>query len=140
MIATGGYIGFLPFAPGTWGALIGCLLWLPLSSLPQTLQGVVILILTGLGVWASGRAEIVLGEKDASAIIIDEIVGMFLTYFSLRITLTSLLLGFVFFRLFDILKPIPTLERIPRGWGVIVDDLFAGIMAHLCTRIVLTLL
>jgi phosphatidylglycerophosphatase A len=120
--------------------LIGCLLWLPLSSLPQTLQGVIILLLIGLGVWASGHAETLLDEKDASAIVIDEIVGMFLTYFSLRMTLTSLPIGFVFFRLFDILKPIPALERIPGGWGVMLDDLCAGIMANLCTRIALYLL
>lgn len=127
-------------APGTWGALIGCLLWLPLSALSQALQGVVIFIFICLGVWVSGCAETFLGEKDASAIVIDEIVGMFLTYFILCITLTSLIIGFVFFRLFDILKPIPMLERIPGGWGVMLDDLCAGIMAHLCTRIALSLL
>jgi len=108
--------------------------------LSQTLQGVVIFILICFGVWVSGCAETLLGEKDASAIVIDEIAGMFLTYFILPITLTSLLIGFVFFRLFDILKPIPTLERIPGGWGVMLDDLFAGIMANLCTRIALSLL
>ena len=119
---------------------MGCLLWLPLSTRSPTLQGVVIFICIGLGIWAAGCAETVLGEKDASAIVIDEIAGIFITYCSLRMTLTSLLIGFVFFRLFDILKPIPTLERIPGGWGVMLDDLCAGMLAHLCTRITLSLL
>lgn len=88
----------------------------------------------------AGLAETALGGKDPSAVVIDEIVGMFLTYFTLPVTLTSLLFGFAFFRLFDILKPVPALERIDGGWGVMLDDLCAGIVAHFCTRLVLSLL
>lgn len=140
MIATGGYVGFLPLAPGTWGALVGCLLWFPLSTRSLILQGITILALIGIGVWASGAAESVLGEKDPAAVVIDEIAGMCLTYFTLPVTLTSLLFGFVCFRLFDIFKPVPALERIAGGWGVMLDDLSAGLVAHFCTRFILFLL
>ena len=130
----------MPLAPGTWGALVGCLLWLPLSTCSQILQGITILALIGLGVWTSGAAEIVLSKKDPAAVVIDEIAGMCLTYFTLPVTLTSLLLGFAFFRLFDILKPVPVLERISGGWGIMLDDLCAGVVAHFCTRLALSLL
>jgi phosphatidylglycerophosphatase A len=140
IIATGGFVGFLPLAPGTWGALAGCLLWFPLSRLSPILQAIAILALIGLGVWTSGLAEVALGGKDPSVIIIDEIVGMLLTYFMLPVALTSLLFGFAFFRFFDILKPVPILERIAGGWGIMLDDLCAGIVAHFCTRLALSLL
>ena len=91
----------------------------------------------GLGVWTAGEAEKMLGSKDASAIVIDEIVGMLTTYFTVPVVVLPLLVGFMFFRLFDILKPFPQLERLPGGWGVMLDDLGAGIMAHGCVRLVL---
>lgn len=140
VIATGGYVGFLPLAPGTWGAFVGCLLWLPLSTRGLMLQGMILLALIGLGVWVSGAAENVLGGKDPAVIVIDEIAGMCVTYFTLPVTLMSLLIGFVCFRLFDILKPAPGLERITGGWGIMLDDLCAGVIAHVCTRLALYLL
>ncbi len=97
--------------------------------------GAVVLGLGLMGVWVSTQAEQQLGQKDASIIIIDEVVGMLIALWRLppdRYLL--ILLGFGLFRLFDILKPWPALERLPRGWGVMMDDVFAGVLAQVGLR------
>ena len=98
-----------------------------------------ILILIAVGIWVSGSAEEILGKKDAPAIVIDEIAGTLLTYFTLPAAMLPMLTGFFFFRAFDIFKPLPQLERIHGGLGVMLDDLFAGVIAHFCVRLVLFL-
>lgn len=92
-----------------------------------------------IGLWTANEAEQWFGEKDASPIVIDEIAGMLLTYFLLPMSWLSVLSGFFFFRLFDILKPIPQLEHVPGGWGIMLDDLCAGVLAHFSVRLVLLL-
>ena len=83
-----------------------------------------------IGVWAATQAEQALGRKDASAIVIDEVVGVLIALWALPLDRYLLvILGFVLFRLFDIIKPWPALERLPRGWGVMMDDVFAGLLA-----------
>jgi phosphatidylglycerophosphatase A len=93
-----------------------------------------------LGVWVAGEAERLFGIKDASPIVIDEIAGMLLTYYAVPVALLPLLVGFVGFRFFDILKPLPQLEQLPGGWGIMLDDLFAGLLAQGCLRLCLFLL
>ena len=90
-----------------------------------------------LGVWAAGEAERLFSIKDASPIVIDEIVGMLLTYYAVPVMLLPLLVGFLCFRFFDILKPLPQLEQLPGGWGIMLDDLFAGLLAQGCLRLLL---
>ncbi len=138
-IATGGGVGFLPVAPGTWGSLLGLLLFVCLAPLPLALYCLVLAGLIGAGIWAAGAAERLWARKDASAIVIDEIAGMLLTLTALPLTWTSLVTGFVCFRLFDILKPLPQLERLPGGWGVMLDDLCAGVLAHASVRLIMLL-
>lgn len=127
LVATAGGIGYSPVAPGTLGSLLALLLlWvLPFSSLGWAL---VLLIVVGFGTWAAGRAERVLGRKDPSAIVIDEIAGMFLSMFALPRSLRLLLAAFVVFRLLDILKPFPIRQSqaLSGGLGVMLDDLIAG--------------
>lgn len=136
-VATGGYVGYLPLAPGTWGSVLGVGVFLLLASLPLLVYGVVLASFIALGTWAAGEAERLLGRKDAASIVIDEIAGMLVTYFALPVALAPVLTGFVFFRLFDVLKPLPQLERLPGGWGVMLDDLCAGLLAQCCVRLVL---
>jgi phosphatidylglycerophosphatase A len=138
-VATGGYVGFLPIAPGTWGSLVGLGLFLLLAPLPLLLYSIVFVSLIAIGVWVAGEAERLLGQKDASPIVIDEIAGMLLTYLALPSAWVPVLSGFIFFRIFDILKPIPQLERLPGGWGIMLDDLCAGVLAHFCVRLVILL-
>jgi phosphatidylglycerophosphatase A len=93
--------------------------------------GGVVAALGLLGVWVSTEAEHLLGQKDASVIVVDEVVGMLIALWGLPLNRYVLvILAFGLFRLFDILKPWPALERLPRGWGVMMDDVFAGLLAQ----------
>ena len=131
-IATLGFIGYLPLAPGTWGSLAGliCLLSLPLS-LPVHL----VLIAVGLvvGTIASSAAEKLIGEHDSRHIIIDEFVGVLVATFYLPHSMRFLVAAFLLFRVFDILKPFPVnrVEKTFRGGvGIMADDVVAGIYAN----------
>jgi phosphatidylglycerophosphatase A len=112
------------------------LLW---SRLPVSIY---ILMLAGsvaLGIWVAGKAEQLFGEKAAAPIVIDEIVGMPLTYCAVPVAWLPLVVGFLGFRFFDICKPLLQLERLPGGWGIMLDDLFAGLLAQVCVRLSLIL-
>lgn len=130
-LACGFGLGLLPVAPGTFGTLIGipiCLLCLPLSlfwRLP------IVFALIAFSIYISGRAEEIYQKKDDQRIVIDEIIGFQVTMLPVTITALHLCAGFVLFRIFDILKPFPlkNLQRMPGGWGVVLDDVGAGIYA-----------
>ena len=124
-------------APGTWGSLLGVVLFLFLTLFPLSFYAASLAAVLTVGTWAAHEAERQFGEKDAASIVIDEIAGMLVTYFSLPTTGFSVLSGFVLFRLFDILKPVPKLEHLPGGWGIMLDDVCAGVLAHLGVRLFL---
>ena len=92
-----------------------------------------------LGVWSAGKAEQLLACKDASCIVVDEIAGILLAYLAVPIAVLPLLVGFILFRLFDIIKPVPRLEALPGGWGVMLDDMMAGLLAQCGVRLFLLL-
>jgi phosphatidylglycerophosphatase A len=100
-----------------------------------------ILCLIGLvpvAVWSAGRGEQLLKKKDPCEIVIDEVIGFWLTLVLFPLSLANLLIGFALFRFFDIVKPFPAgrAEGIQGGWGIVVDDLVAGIYA--CAGLALT--
>jgi phosphatidylglycerophosphatase A len=137
-LATGFYIGKLPLAPGTFGSLIG----LPLSfALAGISLGPAILCTLTFSLFATYIAdttEKLLKQKDPGCIVIDEIAGMAVTLIGLPFNLITVVIGFVIFRILDILKPFPIRNldnRIPGGLGVVADDLAAGIIANLLLRI-----
>jgi phosphatidylglycerophosphatase A len=136
-IATGGYIGYVPLAPGTWGSVLGVGVFLLLASLPLPVYGVLLISFIIFGTWGAGEAERLLGKKDPAPIVIDEIAGMLVTYFALPVAVWPVLLGFGFFRLFDVCKPLPQLEQLPGGWGIMLDDLCAGLVTQCLVRLVL---
>lgn len=92
---------------------------------------------TLIGIWAATEAEQLLDEKDASCIVIDEIAGILVASIALPVAWLPLIVAFALFRLFDIIKPLPQLEAFPGGWGVMLDDLFAGLLAQLGVRLLL---
>ena len=98
----------------------------------------VVALLFVVGAFAAGRAEAALGAKDPSPVIIDEIVGCWVALLGIPPHHASLLFAFVLFRLFDIWKPFPAdhAERLPGGWGIMLDDLVAGFYANLSVRLV----
>jgi phosphatidylglycerophosphatase A len=131
LLATGFGSGLVSFAPGTFGTLVGvviCLLCLPLS---WPLRLLTVIALSALSIYVSEQAEKIYNIKDDQRIVIDEIVGLQITMLPVEISVLHLCVGFVLFRIFDILKPFPinNLQRLPGGWGVVIDDVGAGIYA-----------
>ena len=137
-LASGLFLGLIPFAPGTFGSLLGIPLHWLLGHLPISLGicslGFVILI----SVWISSRAELLLGNKDPSQIVIDEVVGMAVALAGAPIEPSLIVVAFIFFRFFDIWKPFPIRyidKSFPGGWGIVLDDVAAGVMANLAWRL-----
>ena len=139
-LATGGGIGFVPFAPGTFGTLLGLPLAWAIGLLPWWGRVPAILALIAVGIPICAAAARRLGGEDPGAVVWDEITAMPVTFGMTSFdrspgSLAAVLaLGFVLFRVFDILKPPPAgwLERLPGGWGIMADDLAAAVYAGLC--------
>ncbi len=139
-LATLGPVGHFPKAPGTWGSLAAAVaapwLFLPLS-LPARLA--VLALVFVVGVWACSRAERIMGRKDPGCVIIDELFGQWLTLILFAaMPIWYLALGFVLFRVFDILKPWPVKwaeTAFPGGLGVMIDDGVAGLYALACLHL-----
>lgn len=136
-IATGCWVGMLPKAPGTWGSLFAFLPWLAIRglSLPAYMATLVAVFI--LGFFTAGSAEKILDRPDAGPIVIDEILGMFITLTLAPNHPAAWVLGFVLFRIFDILKPFPVSwfdQRIHGGIGIMMDDVMAGLYAFCCLQ------
>lgn len=143
LLATGCYLGKVPFAPGTFGSLLGLLLCFFLSGIHIASAIFILVLFIGGAVWISHIAEKILNKEDPGCIVIDEMAGMMVTLIGLPFNLFTAVAGFVVFRLLDILKPFPVriLERqLPGGIGVVMDDVAAGIMGNIILRIVLLLI
>ncbi len=133
-LASAGYSGYLPYAPGTAGTLVGIGFYLLFSCFPPLLYALVTGAFFLLALWVSGRAEIIWRERDSPKIVIDEVVGYLMAMAFLPRSLTIVIGGFLFFRAFDIIKPYP-IGRIDRkmrgGLAVVLDDAVAGIFVNL---------
>lgn len=139
-IATMGPCGHAPVAPGTFGSAAGLLLfWAVRASGSLAAELAVVLAVTAVGVAAATRAESVTGRHDPGLIVIDETAGMLVTLAAVPVGLGGAAAGFLAFRLFDIVKPFPArrAERLPGGWGVMADDLVAGVYAQALLRLLL---
>ena len=135
-LATGAYSGYAPIAPGSAGTLVGLGLYLLIPASGSHLWVAGLLALLAIGVKVSGDAEAVWG-KDPPSVVIDEIFGFGVTVALLPKSVKVAVAGFVLFRLLDIVKPAPArqLERLHGGWGVMLDDLVAGIYGNLLLRL-----
>ena len=134
VVATGFGSGFVPFAPGTAGTVVAIPIYLIFSPLSWPLYLLSALALTFLAIYVSQEAEKIFRKKDASQIVIDEIAGFLWTMFLVIPSILHVMLGFVFFRVFDIVKPFPARlfqNRLPGGYGIVLDDVVAGIYANL---------
>jgi phosphatidylglycerophosphatase A len=130
-LATGFGSGLSPYAPGTAGTLVGVLICLLCLPMPWILRLLFVLVLLALSLYVSQKAEEIYQKKDDQRIVIDEIIGFQITMLPVAINVLSLCAGFVLFRFFDIWKPFPirNLQGLPGGWGVVIDDVAAGIYA-----------
>jgi phosphatidylglycerophosphatase A len=142
-IATAGYSGYFPIAPGTVGSAVGLLVYaLVWWSGSHALESGLIAVLFAVGVWAGTIAERYFGGVDPGPIVMDEVVGMLITLAFIPVGITGALAGFLLFRAFDIIKPYPAgrLEALHGGLGVMADDAMAAVYANLSLRLVLWLL
>ena len=139
--ATFFYLGKLPFAPGSWGSLGALILWffIPLSYPLQLMANI---MLFSVGVISSKKMAVAMNDNDPSEVVIDEAAGMGIALFMLPHNIAIYSMAFILFRIFDIFKPsfIYRVQNIPNGWGIMLDDVLAGIITWLICWGILTIL
>ena len=132
-IATCGYLGYVPVAPGTFGSAAGlAVFFLIRSTGSATLEGAAILVLFAIGIWSGTIAEHHFGGVDPAPVVMDEVVGTLITLAFLPVSLPGAIIGFLVFRVLDVYKPWPSarFERLPGGLGVMADDGMAAIYGN----------
>lgn len=139
-LATSFGVGYVPFAPGTFGSAAGLLLWalLPASAGVQIAAVVAVL---AIGTWAAELTERRVGATDPGIVVVDEVLGMIVTLALVPVGWGGALAGFILFRVFDVIKPYPAnrFEDFHGGLGIMLDDAMAGVYANLALRLVLAL-
>ena len=136
-VATCGYIGYAPFAPGTFGSAAGLAVYaLVRTAASPIVEVITIVVLFAIGVWSANEAERHFEKIDPGPVVLDEVVGMLITLALLRVNLTGAIVGFFLFRLLDVFKPWPSgrFERLPGGLGVMADDGMAALYGNLAMR------
>lgn len=134
ILATGLGVGFSPLAPGTCGSLWGCLIFYAMRNESRWFLLLMAVGIMMAGIWAAGVSENILGKKDAQQIVIDEVAGQLIAYLFIPFGWFYLIIGFVLFRFFDITKIFPARwaqDHLQDGWGVMGDDVVAGLQAAL---------
>ena len=141
ILATWFGVGLAPVISWTFGTLAAVPLILLLNYFGEWYGVIALVVVTVVAIWASDRTQGLLGKTDPSEVVIDEIAGFLVTMLLLPASLVNVGLGFILFRFFDIVKPWPVRqsERLKGGFGIVVDDLLAGVYAHLCLRGILLL-
>lgn len=137
-IATGFYSGFIPIAPGTFGSILGIPLCYLISKIDPAFIVPVVILLILFSIGVAHKAEKYLDQNDPGCIVIDEIVGFVVVLFGLPLNWYLIILGFIFFRCFDIVKPFPIrqLEKHTKGgFGIVLDDILAGVYTNLLLRL-----
>lgn len=146
-IATCG-VGYLPLMPGTFGSLVGVGVFLLLTQIGAAFFVVLVstLIITLAGIWAAFRTEALSGRKDPGIVVVDEVAGQMiallpLTLFNVQSLVVAVTVSFTLFRFFDIVKPYPAgrLEELRGGFGIMCDDLVAGVYAATVATVLMVL-
>jgi len=135
-LATGLGAGYSPVAPGTAGSLVGLALFWAVHHLSLPGQAAATAVLFAAGVSAAAHVARRVGVEDPGLVVADEIVGMWVSLLGLPLSPVTAAAAFVLFRVLDVFKPYPArdLERLPGGWGIMCDDVMAGVYANLLLR------
>jgi phosphatidylglycerophosphatase A len=136
IVASFFYLGYIPIIPGTFGSLGGLTLYFLVKD-TSIIYTAAILIILALGMAFCGRAEKLYGEKDSRFIVIDEVCGMLISLYLVPYSLWVVIIGFLLFRFFDIIKPPPAkkIENASGSFGVMFDDVFAAVYANIALQI-----
>jgi len=136
-IATCGYLGYVPLAPGTFGSAAGLVAFYAVRSTgSMSVELAAIIVLFAVGIWSGTVAEHHFGGVDPGPVVLDEVVGMLITLAFLPVSVTGAIVGFLVFRVLDVLKPWPSarFERLPGGLGVMADDGMAAVYGNLAMQ------
>jgi phosphatidylglycerophosphatase A len=136
-ISTVGYVGYAPFAPGTFGSAAGVAVFYAVrSSGSVSVELASIVVLFAVGIWSGTLAEHHFGGVDPGPIVLDEVVGMLITLCLLPVSPLGAFVGFLVFRVLDVIKPFPSarFEKLPGGLGVMADDGMAALYGNLVMR------
>lgn len=135
------FVGYLPLAPGTFGSIVGAGLFYLLQGHGWFVYFLGVFLVAILGMFVSGRMEKLLNRKDPSCVVIDEVMGMLVALSFVPADLKVVILGFLIFRIMDTFKPYPAgrLQNRSGSFGVMVDDLIAGIYTNIVLQIILRL-
>ena len=131
--ATACYVGYIPLAPGTWGTIVGVGLYWLISGLAPFVYAVTVIAFIIFAIWVSGFAKELFDEVDPPQVVIDEVAGILVTLAFHKPELSVMIMGFIIFRVFDIVKPPPVRwieKRFSNGFGVVMDDVMAGVYAN----------
>ncbi len=137
-ISSGGFVGKIPFAPGTFGSVLGLPVCYCLTFVRVRIAILLTLLFVAFSIWIADRAEKLLRSKDPGYIVIDEIAGLLVTFLGIPFNLLNGAAGFLIFRIMDILKPFPARmleKKLPGGVGVVMDDVAAGLYSNLLLRV-----
>ena len=136
-IATCGYLGYVPIAPGTFGSAAGLAAFYAVRSTGSvSVEVAAIIALFAIGIWSGTVAEKHFSGVDPAPVVLDEVVGMLITLAFLPVSVTGAIVGFIVFRVLDVVKPWPSarFERLPGGLGVMADDGMAALYGNLAMR------
>lgn len=138
-VATAGYAGLAPVAPGTAGSIVGLAIHVILRWIGSDVaEAATLALILAAGLWSAGVVEKQLG-KDPGAVVIDEVAGMLITLAFLQVSAVGALTAFILFRIYDVLKPFPAgrLEHLHGGPGIMLDDVMAGLYGQLTMRLLI---
>ena len=138
LLATFFYLGYSPVAPGTAGTIGAILPFYLISNLSPLAYFLILLGFIIFSIWISTEASAAFNKTDPSPVVLDEVCGYLVTMFLVPASLLNIFLGFFLFRFFDVLKPPPvrSAENLPRGLGIVTDDVLAGIYANIVLQVV----
>jgi len=136
-LATVGYVGYAPVAPGTAGSLAALpVVWYVYPRLSPAIAGSFVLGFCVIAIWAAHQ-EVSDEQKDPQHVVIDELVGQMIALLFIPLGIFTIAAGFALFRIFDVFKPFPSRqsEKLPGGWGIVIDDVVAGIYANIVLQV-----
>jgi len=140
-LSTGLGVGLIPGAPGSYATAVSAVIYW--YFLPENALGYSVILAAGLAlsIWLSGEAEVLFGKKDDQRIVIDEIIGFWFAVAFLPKSIYLTVAAIVLFRIFDVKKfyVIRKLQNLPRGYGVVMDDVAAGVVTNVLVRLVASL-